>query len=443
MSNNLFEFNFQDDMQEKENTYPISDVQWIYINDINQSNYSNSYINFTNVSVIGSDVSKMYDWSQSYLSLPYTVVLTPGNGMNFVKDDANVNALSVKSYATFVDWLSIKYNGISCNRNSYYNHLMANERIKTYNTDKYHLYGDILCHQFDNGNGISYSATIGERNNNTVPTNLTTGSNPANVVNQSHLDRCAKTNIDLSDTAHSSLANFMGTQISLRDNANQNALIYNNTDALVFQGTAMIPLASLHSFFENMPSVSSSTGFELRLQCNIGRENSYVLTYPSITAGNTNVQIPSLVTSQQIVGHCCPFLVSNPVSGGSTGLAINTAAAIPAGTITIRSYIGWGNQLNLTLTGSPSWGNSNPCRIYLPSVNFNNSQIRQIIEQPSYSLKFEDFYVDIDEKKEQGSTVSRLFNCQLARVRKLFIIPFLSSTTTIPSPFNSRPFKCK
>ena len=42
MSNSLFQFNFQDDQQEKENSYPISDVQWIYINDINQNNYSNN-----------------------------------------------------------------------------------------------------------------------------------------------------------------------------------------------------------------------------------------------------------------------------------------------------------------------------------------------------------------------------------------------------------------
>ena len=35
MSNNLAEFNFQDDLQENENRYPISDMQWVYINDIN------------------------------------------------------------------------------------------------------------------------------------------------------------------------------------------------------------------------------------------------------------------------------------------------------------------------------------------------------------------------------------------------------------------------
>ena len=169
MSNSLFNFNFQDDQQEKENSYPISDVQWIYINDINQQNYSNGFINFTNVSVIGSNVEKQYLWSQGYLAIPYTITVAPANGMAFIVDDANVNAISIKSYASFVDWLSVKYNGVSCTRNSYYNHLVMNERIKTYNNDKYKLYGDILCHEWDTGYGISYSATIGERNNNTLP----------------------------------------------------------------------------------------------------------------------------------------------------------------------------------------------------------------------------------------------------------------------------------
>ncbi len=60
MSNNLAEFNFQDDLQEKENRYPISDMSWVYINDINQGNYSNGYINWSNVSIIGSNVEKQF-----------------------------------------------------------------------------------------------------------------------------------------------------------------------------------------------------------------------------------------------------------------------------------------------------------------------------------------------------------------------------------------------
>ena len=80
MTNSLFEYHFQEDQQEKENSYPISDVQWIYINDINQSNYSNGFINFTNASIIGNNVDKQYAWSQAHLAVPYTITVAPAGG---------------------------------------------------------------------------------------------------------------------------------------------------------------------------------------------------------------------------------------------------------------------------------------------------------------------------------------------------------------------------
>ncbi len=289
-----------------------------------------------------------------------------------------------------------------------------NERIKTYNSDKYKLYGDIMAHEWDNGYGISYSATIGERNNNTLPqTTLERGMNPANIVNQGHLNRCAKTNIDITNTANSSLSSFFGTQTSLLNTENQNCLVYNAADGLVFCGVAIIPLSELHDFFKQMPSVASSTGFELRLQSYVSRENSYVTRYPAYPINSAAAGaglaplIPDLVTSQQIVGHANPFLIANPSGGttgaagtcGSTGLAINNTAAINAGaTITIKACIGHLNTTGQLGTQYPG-SSGNPCRIYLPSVNFNNDYIKQIIQQPQYSLKYEDYYVDIDEKK--------------------------------------------
>jgi hypothetical protein len=148
-----------------------------------------------------------------------------------------------------------------------------------------------------------------------------------------------------------------------------------------------------------------------------------------------------LVTSQQIVGHCCPFLLANPVSGGSTGLSINTSgvAGVTANSaITVKACIGWLNTIgHLNAEGKFPGSTGDPCRIFLPSVNYNNEYIKDIIQNSQYSLKYKDYYVDIDERKDQGSSVSRLFNVQLSRVRNLYIIPFLSSSATVPSPFNS------
>ena len=52
------------------------------------------------------------------------------------------------------------------------------------------------------------------------------------------------------------------------------------------------------------------------------------MTYPQILLNNTTSVAPNLVTSQQIVGHCCPLMISNPTGDGSSGLRINTTATI-------------------------------------------------------------------------------------------------------------------
>ncbi len=215
-------------------------------------------------------------------------------------------------------------------------------------------------------------------------------------------------------------------------------MVYQGTDGLVFQGTAIIPLSELHDFFKNMPSVASSSGFELRLQMNVGRENSYTVGFTAQAGPNALTPvIPNSVTSQQIVGHCCNFILANPTIDGSSGLRIAHTAIAANASITVKACIGWTNTTGQLAAQNQFPGSSgNPCRIFLPSVNFNNEYIKQIINQPQYSLKYEDYYVDIDEGKVQGSSISRLFNVQLSRVRNLYIIPFLSGGA-FPSPFNS------
>jgi hypothetical protein len=449
MSNNLFQFNFEHDQQPTENSYCISDVQWVYINDINQGNYSNGFINFTNVSVIGSDVSKQYDWSQAYLAIPITVTVVPdGTLLTTVIDPVNANALSIKSNACLVDWVSCKFNGVSVTRNSYYNHLLMNENIKMYSDDKFKIYGDILNHSWDTGNSIGLIGTAGEYNN---CTNLATGlvaqgNRPGTIPNLGHRARCAKTNIDMTDNTNSSLAQFLlgnsdltpnsrQTQIgstTILNNENQNSLVYQGTDGLCFQSISLIPLSELHDFFKQMPSVASSTGFELRLQMNLSKENSYQIRYNAIANATT---VANRVTSNQIVGHCAPFMLANPSTDGSTGLR-TAGTGLINGTMTIRANIGWKNETGQLAAFQGSTGN--PVRIFLPSINYTNDYIKQIITQPQYSLKYTDFYVDSDLNKSQGSSVSRLFNVQLSRVRTLFIIPFLSSpTNAFPSPTNS------
>jgi len=83
------------------------------------------------------------------------------------------------------------------------------------------------------------------------------------------------------------------------------------------------------------------------------------------------------------VGHACPFLISNPSTDGSTGLQIANTAIAANASITVKACIGWKNETGLLNAEGKFPGSSgNPCRIFLPSVNYNNSYIKEIINQP-------------------------------------------------------------
>ena len=86
--------------------------------------------------------------------------------------------------------------------------------------------------------------------------------------------------------------------------------------------------------------------------------------------------------------------------GHSSGLKIANAPNTAEAAITVKACIGW---LNVgsgfpAITGQTS---GNPCRIYLPSVNYNNDYIKDIVQNPQYSLKYMDYYIDSDLNKVQ------------------------------------------
>ena len=464
MSKSLFEHDFQKDLEENENTYCTQDIQWQYINDNNQGNYSNGYINFTNLNLSSGSIDKMYSFSNAYITVPYTIALYGDgnvNGFKFTVDAANAYAACLKSSTCIVDWVSAKFDGAQLTRSSYHNHLMMNEKIKTYNADKYKLYGDVMGHAWDNGHSINYvPAGLGETNNHTFrPHTMSTGLAglaPANITNDGHFQRCMKNNIDVTRAANSSLNKFLtltdSPNTSIRDTEHQNVLVFQDADTLIFHGTAIIPLSELHDVFREMPTVSTMNGFDLRLQCNIARENTYSINYPAIT-GATGIITPTAVNVIQSIGKVCPVMVPFASVEGQTGLRYIDGTQ-GTGILNIKCAIGWGKFETLP-TGMSQNANSvaasnSICRIHVPTISFTSDYIKDIANSPQYSLKFNDYYVDSDLNQKQGSTVSRLFNTQLTRARILYIIPFLAQSTVagktypsaLTSPFSSAPTTC-
>ena len=462
MSNSLFEHDFQVDLEPNENTYVTQDIQWQYINDNNQGNYSNGYINFTNLNLSSGSIDKMYSFSNAYITVPYTIALYGdgnANGFKFAPDAANAYAACLKSSACVVDWVSAKFDGAQLTRSSYHNHLMMNEKIKTYNNDKYKLYGDIMGHAWDNGHSINYvPAGLGETNNNIVQ-QVTIGLGglaPDKMTNSGHVQRCMKNNIDVTKAANSSLNKFLTMvdtpNTNLRDSEHQNVLVFQDADTLIFHGTAIIPLSELHDVFKEMPTVSSVNGFDLRLQCNIARENTYSINYPAITAV-TGTLAPSAVTVIQSIGKICPIMVPFASVEGNSGLRFIDGTQ-GAGILNIKCAIGWGRfdtlPTGMSLNANTVAASNSICRIHVPTISFTSDYIKDIASSPQYSLKYNDYYVDTDLNQKQGSTVSRLFNTQLTRARILYIIPFLAQSTVVgktypsalTSPFSSAGTTC-
>jgi len=431
-------YNFEQDSESMENDYVATDIQWIYLNDQNSFNYSNGWVNFTNMNLIGASADKFFDWSQAYVVIPYTVSLTPtncvfGSAATYQNNaftattvtPENAMAIAPKGNHHLIDLTYIKFNSISVNRGSNYVNFYENEKLKMMSEEEYKLFGDIMNINWDNADSYTYNAALLEYNNNLKAGAYTTGVTPSSFANTGHLNRILKNNFDYVNASSNYAQNTLITANTLTDTL-LSTCYTNTTTSLVFQYTAVIPLAQIHDFYAKLPVVQNSTGFELRLQLNIAGNNSWTTTYACTPLGAfatpAGVQTPISITANQGVGHTCPFLLSQAGTNLGTGLSIMPVAVLnnTSCSITITPTIGWLNG-QTTVSG-------NPCRIYVPQISYTPSYTQMLLKQPKFRLLYDDYYVDTILSVTGSGNVSKLFNAQLSRPRTLYIIPFLNPT---------------
>ena len=489
MSSNLndIEYNFHLDKEQMQHDYPASDIQWIYLNDINNGSYSNNYINFSNINLLGSDTSKFLDFSQAYVQIPITVQATcsavsnnasvncywgnastvaTGNPTVMVDAKENAYAVGMKPFHHIIDYASLKIGGVPVNRNSQWNNFYINEQLKKMNKDEYDLMGEILNYSLDSAESLNTSTTasyIIESNNNTVCPNsanaLSLGPSTKSFQNQGHLSRMLRLNNDLINSnlkaAGVSSATLQNSYQNAYLGANGTAAANNLYSTIYWTYNCIVPLSKIHDFYAKMPSINSTQGFELRLQTNVGSPNQNYWTHSFAiaagaldvtssasqfgavgTAGATATLSSLTCSSSQSFGHTCPFILSIPnVSGNNvtaagnfigTGCAVFPAtSAANATTVSIRvsSLIGYQNNGSSTAT-------IQPCRLWVPMITFNPSYTNSIMRNPVYKMLYRDFYVDTIEKVDAGKSVSRLYSIQISRPRTMYIIPFLSTINT-------------
>lgn len=456
MSEELLKYNFDLDLSSNElnkTIYVADDVAYTQCPDAaNGTGYTAGFINFTNLNLLGNTDRKYFDWSEAYLELPYSFTLDLINEDDVASKyvfDTTKNwkyALAPKGYHHFIDQATIEFSGIACNRNAFFNNFYINEQLKQMNEDEKKVIGDIMNLSWDTGDTIDFvSKAVGEVNNRIINQNdfLASDMTRPNLGLRERLSR----NTDFRPAAaQSSLAKIIGgtqaTSNKIATNVRQNGIYSVTANKVIYVGTAIIPLKYVHDFYAKLPTISATTSFELRLQCNIAEENSWSVTYDASGA-------MTAVTSNQSVGRTCPVTLSQlsfktndgkDISGTVVdgGLPVKWASAKATGSAGPPAVAAITNDKSFTIKVTPSIGWKNvglsghPCRIIIPNVNFTEPYAYKITTAPRYHIKYTDFYVDRDHSstaRAPGSTgIVRPINVSLSNVRHLYILPFLSGT---------------
>ena len=393
-------YNYEYDEKEPENIFVASDVQHVYINDLNQSDYSNGWINWSNLNLIGASSNRYFDWSQGYAVIPHGCVLNvdnvagqtasnPSFGTVIRTTTAGVatttgyqhlveNALAIapKGNHNLIDLVQAKFGGASINRNSNYNNFFINEKVKKFSYDQKVLLGDIIGYEIDSAESYVLSDVVGETNNqifNPSAGKFTGGNSAQSFINQGHLNRLMTYNNDA--TKVTSNKNIFNTSSTMNDASFSNsqsqglvgafdttgqpvgvngqstltAGLPNRITNLVFQWVSIVPLALVHDFFAQLPSTQSTTGFELRTQLNCALGNSWTVQYSApntLTATNPVLATPTLVTASQAVGNTCPYML--------TAVGVSTNPADPAnGQSATGTGLGCGLNVHLGQPANP------------------------------------------------------------------------------------------
>jgi hypothetical protein len=463
--NDAIEYEYDYDNENQENSYPSLGTENIVINDTNQGNYLNHWINFNSNGLTGKDSTNILMPALANLQIPYTIVLEATNctfgactaidagthARTMADDPENAFAISWKSYLHLIDNFSLKLNSVQTNSaNVPFASLLMHEKLKSMSDEKYRLYSEIINHAWDTdmsyimnpttATNTPYDATKNtglEINNNTKIASGLAGFSYQNYANLGHIKRMRQTNHDITAT------DYMYKNLLSADKiANSLGTFYQgpSTDKkkLYFTGVATLPLALVSDFMANMPSVANLPGLDFKIQSNIGNSNSWTYNFKftggqfAVTdlAENKDITLQS-VTATQPIGNICPFMISPVGHKANTGLSVfpdYNGGANPACSIKVTCKIGYD-------LGNANNNNSVPCSINIPSVNMNPVLSRKIYELSTpHKILFDDFQIEWMNNVKGGTKVERSFANQLVRPRKLYLFAFLSASNPAGLP---------
>jgi len=197
----------------------------------------------------------------------------------------------------------------------------------------------------------------------------------------------------------------------------RNHIVQNNANAVVYNMFAVLPMATLHNFFEKLPIIR---GLSVRLNLYL---NTGITINETVTKAN-HVAITSSVIPRQTV----PFMVSpisnDPVCG--SGLTIDTAVSL---------------QYQLKI-GNSTLSN---CRFYASMFNFTPSTEASYISSPERKILYTDIVQYVLPNIGPNANVNNLITSGVSRLRGFLMVPIVSAGSNVcgldgkQSPFSSCP----
>jgi hypothetical protein len=197
----------------------------------------------------------------------------------------------------------------------------------------------------------------------------------------------------------------------------KNHVVQNDAIAVVYNLFAVLPMATLHNFFEKLPIIR---GLSVRL-------NLYLNTGITINETVTKAQHVA-ITSSVIPRQTVPFMVSpisnDPICG--SGLSIDDAVSL---------------QYQLKI-GNSTLSN---CRFYASMFNFTPSTEASYISSPERKILYTDVVQYVLPNIGPNANVNNLITSGVSRLRGFLMVPIVSAGSNVcgldgkQSPFSSCP----
>jgi len=425
MSSDLFSFQFANDFSGGDQpSYNVIDAQYVSFPDVNMGSYPMNQINFNSMTLKGDAAYKVFDYQSGYVQIPFQCLLQSANA-TFDPTFSYTYALNHLGSHFFIENLTLQVDGTNVVKDVPCSSVWRHKQFESWSDEKMKIWGNgILQTAFDEGDSMTFSTTAGEVNNQTVaPTTLAQRANPATKLNPAMLKRAELQWRDGTQASRNTPSIFTGETLTLTSVQNQGQITFVDASNIVYSGVAIIPLALLHPFFNNLPSLVNCV-FSLNLHLNIGNSNSWTVNYNPTTNAVTSV------VSGQSVGNVCPFILAPTSADGSTGLKVTPVVGAAAYSLRITSNIGWNlNTIQgVTIPVGGSLGGGRPCAIVLPTIIYTPPLYKKILDNKDCTFFYRDIYVQRDSGRTGSNPIQVPITTAIARARKLWIIPTLASS---------------